>query len=271
MIALEITGTESPIHRLNPITKIIAVILFWLTALLSFSIPALGAMIVFSISMWVVAKISLRALRPLLALTALVFFIFATVNGFTFYGGKTAMFYVLGFPFWKEGLLFGVALGMKILAVVTVVPLLTQTTPMPKFMAALSKLRLPYKVVFTMGMAFRLVDLVSLTYKDITEAQKLRGHDIKHMNIIKKLTKGYLPLFIPLILTLLRRSGDLDIAIESRGFGAPVERTSLAELTMTRLDYGFLAIFLAAFAVVTYIAFFGGGMRMAQAIRAAGQ
>jgi energy-coupling factor transport system permease protein len=271
MIALEITGTESPIHKLNPISKIVAVVLFWFTALLTFNIFALGVMIVFSISMWIVARISLRALKPLLVVTGLVFLIFTVVNGFIFYGGETPLFYVFGRPFWEEGFWFGVALGLKVLAVVTVVPLLTQTTPMPQFMAALSKLKLPFKVVFTMGMAFRLVDLVTLTYTDITEAQKLRGHDIKDMNIFKKLTRGFLPLFIPLILTLLRRSGDLDIAIESRGFGAPVERTSLVELKMTRLDYGFLGVFLAAFIVVTYIAFFGGGMRMAQAIRAAGQ
>jgi energy-coupling factor transport system permease protein len=251
-----------------PITKLVAVLLFWLTALLTFDLYALGSMIFVALVLWVIARVSLRSLKPVLILTSLIFLIFVTLNGFTFYGGKTALFYVFGRPFWREGVLFGVSICLKIFAVVTIVPMLTLTTPMPMLLAALAKLRLPYKVIFTLGMAFRLTPLVSQTYRDITEAQKLRGHDLKRMNIIKRLTKGYLPLFIPLVLTLLRRSGDLDIAIESRGFGAPVERSYLVDVRMTWRDWLFLAVFLVAFAGVAYLAFFGGGVRMGQLIRA---
>ncbi|OFV83707.1 MAG: hypothetical protein A2W26_00760 [Acidobacteria bacterium RBG_16_64_8] len=263
-----VSGLESPIHRLMPITKLAAVLLFWLTALLSFDLMALGSMILVALVLWAISRVSLRSLRPVLVLTSVIFVIFVTLNGFTFYGGKTALFYVAGRPVWREGVLFGVSICLKILAVITIVPMLTMTTPMPMLLASLAKLRLPYKVIFTLGMAFRLTPLVSQTYKDITEAQKLRGHDLKRMNYAKRLIRGYIPLFIPLVLTLLRRSGDLDIAIESRGFGAPVERSYLTEVRMTWRDWVFLVLFLAAYGFVAYIAFFGGGMRMAQAIRA---
>jgi energy-coupling factor transporter transmembrane protein EcfT len=53
------------------------------------------------------------------------------------------------------------------------------------------------------------------------------------------------------VLTLLRRASDLDIAIESRAFGAPVRRTSLEELTFNLADYvvmaGALAVFVGMF------------------------
>ena len=52
------------------------------------------------------------------------------------------------------------------------------------------------------------------TYRDIVKWQAARGHDLKRMNFFKRLITGYMPLFIPLVMTLLRRSGDLDIAIE---------------------------------------------------------
>jgi energy-coupling factor transport system permease protein len=268
MLAARRDGFQSPIHRLMPATKLLAVFLFWLTALLTFDLLALSAMIGVALSLWIIARVPLRSLRPVLIMTSLIFVIFVTINGFTFYGGKTALFYVLGKPFWREGVFFGVSICLKILAVVTIVPVLTMTTTMPMLLAALAKLRLPYKVIFTLGMAFRLTPLVSQTYRDITEAQQLRGHDLKRMGYFKRLIRGYLPLFIPLILTLLRRSGDLDIAIESRGFGGPFERSYLVEIGMTWRDWVFIAVFLVAFGAVVYLAFFGGGMRMAELIRA---
>ncbi|MBN2556340.1 MAG: energy-coupling factor transporter transmembrane protein EcfT [Anaerolineales bacterium] len=156
-------------------------------------------------------------------------------------------------------MLFVIVIGLKILTVVTVFPVLTATTPMPVFMAGLAKIRMPYKVIFTLGMAFRLVPLVNTTYQDITEAQQLRGHDLKSMPFFKKLAKGYIPLFVPLIVTLLRRAGDLDIAIESRGFGGQQERTYLSEITMGWRDWIFLSAFLVTFGFVLYLLFFGEG------------
>ena len=118
----------------------------------------------------------------------------------------------------------GIAIGLKILTVVTVIPVLTATTPMPVFMVDLAKTRKPCKGIITLRMAFRLVPLVYTSYKDIIEEQQLRGHDLKSMPFFKKLAKGYIPLLVPLIVTLLRRSGDLDIAIELCGFGGQEER-----------------------------------------------
>jgi energy-coupling factor transport system permease protein len=149
-----------------------------------------------------------------------------------------------------------------VLAVVTIFPVLTLTTPLPLLLAALAKLKLPYKLIFSLGMAFRLTPLVGQAYKDISESQLLRGHDLKRMNYISRLYKGYLPLFIPLMMTLLRRSGDLDIAIESRGFGAPVQRSYLVEVKMTWVDWLFLVFFLVAFAGVIYLAIYSGSLAM---------
>ena len=252
-------GNTSFIHKLSPITKLIAVLLFWATALLSFDMLSLGVMILVAIIAWVVARLPLSSFKPILIVTGIILTIMVTLNGFLYYGGEEVLFRVFGAPFYKEGMLFGIVIGLKILTVVTVFPVLTATTPMPVFMAGLAKIHMPYKVIFTLGMAFRLVPLVNTTYQDITEAQQLRGHDLKSMPFFKKLTKGYIPLFVPLIVTLLRRAGDLDIAIESRGFGGQQERTYLSEITMGWRDWIFLSVFLVTFGFVLYLLFFGGG------------
>lgn len=252
-------GNESFIHRLSPLSKLAAVLLFWATALLSFDMLSLGVMILVAVIAWFVAKLPLSSFKPILIVTGIILLIMVTLNGFLYYGGEEVLFRVFGAAFYKEGLLFGIVIGLKILTVVTVFPVLTATTPMPVFMAGLAKIRMPYKVIFTMGMAFRLVPLVNTSYKDITEAQQLRGHDLKDMPFFQKLAKGYIPLFVPLIVTLLRRAGDLDIAIESRGFGGQDERTYYSQVDMTWRDWIFLAAFLVTFGFVLYLLFFGGG------------
>jgi len=260
MQSLHVLGTESFIHRLSPITKLFAVVMFWLTALITFDLVPLGSLIVLGLMIWVVAKINLRTLLPILSVTAAIAVFMIGFNGFSFWNGKTALFTLpwLGWTFWKEGAMFGLGIAMKIFAVITIVPLLTQTTPMPRLLAGLAKLKLPYKICFTLGMAFRLIPLVGSVYKDITEAQALRGHDVSEMKIIKRIFKGFIPLFVPLTLTLLRRSGDLDVAIESRGFGAPVERSFLVDISLTWRDWLFLAVFAVAFTGVLYLVFSGG-------------
>jgi energy-coupling factor transport system permease protein len=263
MLQQKISGNESFIHRLMPVTKLIAVILFWLTAMISVDITAMLLMIAVSLSLWVIARIPLKPMKPVFISTGFILVIFAVLNGFfNAWQGKTALFYVFGHPFWKEGLVFGIAIWLKLLCVVTIFPVLTLTTPLPLLLASLAKLKLPYKVVFSFGMAFRLTPLVGQTYKDISESQILRGHDISKMNYIERLYKGYLPLFIPLMMTLLRRSGDLDIAIESRGFGAPVPRSYLVEVKTTWLDWVFLFVFSLAFLAIIYIAFFTNNLSM---------
>ena len=53
----------------------------------------------------------------------------------------------------------------------------------------------------------------------------------------EKITKGYLPIFIPLLLSLLRKTNDMDVAIESRAFGAPVKRSYLEDVSLKGRDY----------------------------------
>ncbi len=230
-----------------PATKLLFVLLYWLTALITFDIPLLVGLCLLSLALYPVARLPYRILRVIMTIMAGVFSIFLIANGFMYYKGETPLFYLFKWPFTLEGLIFGFSVCLKILSVILMIPLLTMTTTLPKLMAGLAKLRLPYKFIFTFGVAMRLVPLITSTYFDILAAQRLRGHDLSEMNYFKRLLKGYVPLFVPLVLTLLRRTSDMDIAIESRGFGAPVERTYLEEISLKRLDVITILLGLALF------------------------
>ncbi len=257
-----VPGTESPIHRLSPITKLVVVILWWTIALITFDVVILVFLILIGLLLWVIGRIDLSGFKVVLGAAGAIGVFMMVINALTFAAGETALFRLplLGWPIWLEGVLFGAVIGLKIMAVISVVPLLTQTTPMPQFMAGLAALRVPYKVAFTLGIAFRLQPLIQQTYQDITESQKMRGHDVDEMPLRKRILEGYFPLFVPLILTMLRRSQDLDIAIESRAFGAPVERTSLVDIGLKTGDFVFLSFFAVAFAAIVWYSYFGVGL-----------
>jgi energy-coupling factor transporter transmembrane protein EcfT len=254
MEALHLAQLDTVIHRLSPLTKLFIMLLYWGTALFTFNIPVLLVLITLALVLYPLAHIPLRVLRTILTIMAAIFMIFIVINGFMFYGGKTPLFYFFKWPFTLEGMLFGIAVCLKILSVVMMIPLLTSTTTLPKLMAGLAAIHLPYKFIFTFGVAMRLVPLVTSTYFDIMASQRLRGHDLTQMNYFKRLIKGYVPLFIPLVLTMLRRTSDMDVAIESRGFGAPVARTYLAEVRPAGRDWAALVLSLAVFsAIVAYL------------------
>jgi energy-coupling factor transporter transmembrane protein EcfT len=87
------------------------------------------------------------------------------------------------------------------------------------------------------------------------------------MNYFKKLIKGYVPLFIPLVLTLLRRTADMDMAIESRGFGAPVKRTYLEEIRPHLADFMALALSLVVFSGIFYYLYINHASQMGLIIK----
>lgn len=250
IVALRHARGETVIHRLNPLTKILIVLLFWLISLGQFNPVVLIAMIAVALVLWWVARIPLRSFVRLLAVLSVVFLVLTIINGFMFYNGRTVLFTVGPLRFTLEGFLFGITISLKILSVVTFIPVLTFTTPMPRLMAAMARLRLPYKFIFTFGVAMRFTPLVAETYRDIVASQRLRAYDLREMPVVQRVFRGYVPIFIPLILTLLRRAADLDIAIESRAFGAPVARTYLEELRFHLADYVAIVSSLAVFVVL---------------------
>jgi energy-coupling factor transport system permease protein len=218
----------------------------------------LCAVIACCLILWVIGRIPLSGFKMVLAVLAGVSVLFVIFNGFFFFSGVTPLFSLGKLTFTLEGAFFGLAVSVKVASVVAAVPILTMTTPVSQLMAALAVLKLPYKFIFAFGTAMRFVPLVQETYTDIRDAQRLRAHDVAEMKLFKKLTQGYLPVMVPLFLSLLRKSQDMDVAIESRAFGAPVKRTYVESVRLGPLDWllgG--AVFLFCVALLAGSVYFG--------------
>ena len=240
MSVLQFINKETTIHRLSPLTKVFMLLSLFAISLYSYNLAVLMVIVVSVLTLWAIARIPLRNLKMAGAVLVGMMVLFVFFNGFFYYFGETPLFTLYKWTFTVEGLFFGFAMTAKVAAVILSIPILTMTTPVSKFMAALAKLKLPYKFIFAFGTAMRFVPLVQETYTAIQDAQKLRAHNLDEMNIINRIRHGFIPIVIPLFLSLLRKTQDMDIAIESRAFGAPIKRTYLESIQLQSVDILFI-------------------------------
>jgi energy-coupling factor transport system permease protein len=219
----------------------VLVLLIWLTA---------------TLILWRIAKVSVRYLGVILKLLIGVSILIILVQGFM-YRGETPLFTIGHLKIWGgadlgvftlEGLMFGLSLVTRIITAVCAIPLVTMTTSPSKLMESLTKLKIPFSYTFMLVTAMRYAPTIQEIWRSIIDAQKIRGFDFDKMSIFKKL-RAYVPIIVPLILISFRRANDLEVAIESKAFGAPIKRTFIEEVGFHAGDRFFIAAFTVLFAV----------------------
>jgi energy-coupling factor transport system permease protein len=128
-------------------------------------------------------------------------------------------------------------------------------TSIEEFSSGLNLLGVPYPMSFTVSLSFRLVMLFIHTGFTIVEAQRVRGNDVGHGNILRRI-KGYLPLLVPLILTGLKKADTLTLALESKGF-LPINKINIRPRYRMRLkDWIFIIsaiLFLASVILLRFV------------------
>jgi energy-coupling factor transport system permease protein len=249
---IEYVDKNTIFHRISPLTKLIFLGALWATSLLMMDIIGLVCVIAVIMVVWYVAKIEYKRMIGIVAISTSMVLLFLFFQTFFYSAGLLPEEIVILFtiPYINlsarlQGLMFGTLVGMKIYSVVLALPVLIMTTPISGLLAVLQKYRFPYKFNLIMGMAFRFTPLTTLVYRNIMDAQKLRGFDVDNMSWIDKMRRAYIPIIIPMMMLLLRQSEQIDITLASRGFGADVKRTSVQDINMYGIDYAVAAIGIA--------------------------
>mgnify|MGYP000123676362 CR=1 FL=1 len=265
-MALQYIKADTPLHRMHLLVKLVYVILTLVLVMLSTSFqdaPILFIWLVFSLVLWRLGAITIRYMKVVLKVLAGVMIFIIVVQAFM-YRGETPLLVIGHWRIWGgadlgvvtyEGVLFGLLISLKIVTAVAAIPIFVMTTSPLKLMETLVKFRVPVSFAFALVSGMRFTPLVLETWSRIVDAQKLRAFDIEAMNVVKRAFKAYVPIATPLILILLRRAYDLQIAIESRGFGAPTPRTFLEEIRFRPSDALALITFILVFALCMAIKF----------------
>jgi energy-coupling factor transport system permease protein len=233
---LNLKSQVSPLQKLDGRSKLIVLaVIFTLVLLFSHWAYILGLLVLVML-IWLIARLPFTMIRDLFKFILIIAIVILVVQIF-FYPGSTNLLRIskpiptIGFSGYitLEGILFGIAMVLRLVVIMIVAPLLVMTTPLPDLMLALVKFKVPYRFAFIMTTALSLLPSIQTHAGIIQQAQLCRG--ISYDTAGKFFTKlrASVSLLVPLILGTFRDSQTLEIAMSSRAFGAPIKRTFLLE------------------------------------------
>lgn len=244
---------KSVIHRLDPRTKLVSVMLLSVVVLRASVFPDLVLLSCFFLLFALLAKQGIKhhlnSLRPML-----LFFIFIfTVQAMFSEGERIFSLGPLGISsegIWKGGLVISrfvlLVLFSSLLVSTTRPALLTagierMLRPLPLYLIGISS----YDLATMMSISMRFMPLLHGSVKQTAEVQVSRGMGLRH-NPLKTIPS----MAIPIIRNTLRMTEDLAMAMESRCYQG-IHRTSMFELEMRKDDW--LSLFIVACIVTLFI------------------
>lgn len=223
------------IERLNPMTKILAVLTLGLGTLIFPSIWLGFVIIIGLFFISYLAKMLKAFTRLMVSFGAPITLMLVFIQGF--YSKKNVTF-IADFGFAKVGL-EGVLYALKIVTTLLVFMgsfyIMNQTTDKGKMVAALTNSGLPPKAGYLVLATLNVVPQMQRRLAIIKEAQQARGVETSG-NFFSRI-KSYIPLLGPVIMSSLTDAQERGMTLETRGFGIKgVKQTSYVHVKMRKTD-----------------------------------
>lgn len=158
--------------------------------------------------------------------------------------------------FTDEGVILGLALGLRILAVGLLTLVFLSTIEPTEFVLSLvQQLKLPARLAYSLMAALRFVPTLETEIQLIRAAHRIRGAGVDgHFSWAKRFYRYA----IPLLAGGIRRAERVAIAMEARGFSGDAPRTYLRQFPWHHRDTMFVIISFAVVMIVfTVSAHFG--------------
>jgi energy-coupling factor transport system permease protein len=136
----------------------------------------------------------------------------------------------------SEGLLYGLVVINRTLALVLTLPVIVLTTDPNALAVGLVRLKVPYTGAFVFSSALRFLPLVLAEAAALIEAQRLRGLALEKLGLWAR-GRAYARVAVPLVLGALIKSQQLEVVLQSKAFSGSAERTYLVPLELHTLDW----------------------------------
>ena len=241
---------NSFIHRLDPRTKLIALVvyivaLFMAVNWVSYALMAAFLLLCIKIST-IPGKSFIRGMKPLMMIL-----IFTGVLNLFFTTEGTVLVDFWFVTITTAGLQRAIFMVVRILLLICGTFLLTYTTSpisltdgLEALMNPLKKIKVPvHELSMMMCIALRFIPTLIEETDKIMSAQKARGADFESGTLMEK-AKAMIPILVPLFISAFRRADELATAMECRCYQGGEGRTKMKLLRYSRLD--FRAFFVAA-------------------------
>ena len=236
---------DTVIHRLDPRTKLIAVLLYIIALFQAKGWVGYAAVLLASLGCMALSrlkpKVIFKGLKPMIFIIALT----ALLN--IFYTGGTPI--LPGWIITWEGITRAVQMILRIVLLICGTFLLTYTTSpialtdgLELLMSPLKRIRVPvHEMTIMMSMALRFIPTLIEETDKIMSAQRARGADFESGNLIQR-AKALIPLLVPLFISAFRRADELAVAMECRCYHGGEGRTRMRKLQFAPRDFIALVI-----------------------------
>lgn len=240
---------DSLVHRLDPRSKLLAMIIFLVVVFWANNLVTNLIMLAFTVFAIVLSQIPLRffvnGVKPMIGiiLFTTMFQIFFTQQG-------TPIFSVWFLQITDFGLNQALLIFMRFMLIILMSTILTLTT-MPLSLAdAVESLLKPLRIIkvpaheigLMLSLSLRFVPTLMDDTTRIMNAQRARGVDFGEGNLMQKV-KTIIPILIPLFASSFKRADALATAMESRGYQGGDGRTKFRQLRWRLVDSVTLFVF----------------------------
>jgi len=254
---LEYSEIDSPIHKLTGATKLICLILWSLTSMLTYNTFIFIFMIVFSIIIFKISKVKFKQISfvfyfilVFLIINNIAIFIFSPYQGVEIYKTRTNLFSIIGsYTLTSEALFYHLNITLKYFSIIPIALLFMVATNPSEFAASLNKIGVNYKIAYSVAIALRYIPDIQHEYRDISFAQQARGIDMSKKAKLSDRIKNSTAILMPLIFSSLDRIETISCAMELRAFGNKKKRTWYSARNFERRDYMAILMLLLLFII----------------------
>ncbi|MCR4963144.1 MAG: energy-coupling factor transporter transmembrane protein EcfT [Firmicutes bacterium] len=246
---------DSPVHKLNALSKWIAALTYMVALFVANNWLGWGGLALLAAFVAWLSHIPLKALgRGLKGI--LVFAVITMLFNFFFYPGE-ALWQWRFLRLSREGIYYGLAMGLRLFLLVAFSSLLTLTSKpvaltdgMEKMLSPLRFIGVPAaEIAMTTSIALRFIPTILEEFDRIVLAQRARGGGLAQGNLWKRLA-SFVPLLVPLLISAFRRAEDLAQAMEAKCYQSGQKRSRWRQAPWRLPDTLTVVLMLAILAVL---------------------
>ncbi len=250
----------SPVHRLDPRTKILATTVLVVVVFLVRDFRGLGVFAAFLAAAVALSQVpagfALRGLRPIWFLLLLTLVLQVFFGGSS---GGTVLWRLGPFAATREGLVQGLFVTARLVLLVVSTSLLTFTTSPVELADGMERLLNPFRrlgvpaheLAMMMTIALRFIPTLVEETEKIMKAQMARGADLDTGGPLRR-ARALVPILVPLFVSAFRRADELAVAMEARGYRGGEGRTRMKQLRYRAQDLWAGLVVLGASALVLW-------------------
>lgn len=244
--------SDSFIHNLSGVSKLIGFLAMTFTVMLTFDPRIIAFVLILAIITFRASGIRLRDLKIVLyyisffvTLNFIMTFIFDPGYGVRLYGTEHVLFSITErYTMTQEQLFYQLTKISKYAATIPFGLLFFLTTHPSEFAASMNRIGIHYKISYTISLTLRYLPDIYSEYQIISKAQQARGLELSKKQTIRKRVKEYFKMIFPLIMTSLDRINNISDAMDLRGFAKHKKRTWYHTKKLSRSDI-FIILFTA--------------------------